>query len=321
VIRRRIDRRAGVAVLLLAVATLLTGARLSDATSTGGVHHFTFHVSPPSGLPPLARWVDVNHGTAYTVALQASQTFAKQVGARLTFTTPSGDQLVAALPITKLADGTYSQSTPINATQTPTCVQGVLLLSNNSGGEQSIVYTLLTHFDQYALVAYAHLVYAPASDKLGAAGVCGGQTGLGKEQALDMLAGCDASSCSSPVDTAGPMVTGFESSVAQAAKQGTPQSWLPIYSGTSRVITGQYDDAGFAKVLSQQAQQKGHITSITPTTQAPQVQFSASGQAYFTVTDKVTLTKNGNTSTVTVTSYYLLQSGQWVFWFSMPIGS
>ncbi len=244
-------------------------------------------------------------------------------GYRFTFTTPTGDQLAASLPITKLADGSYTQSTPVNSTTGAlTCLQGVLRLSKSSGGAQGIVYTLVTRFDQYAMVAYAHLVYASTRDKAGAAGVCSGQTGQGSEQALDMLSGCTVSDCASPVDTAGPTVTAFDSSVVGAAKQGSPQSWKKIYAGTSRVMTAQYGGDRFGTLIAQQAQKKGRIKSITPSNSSPQVQFDAAGQAYFTVTDAVGLDKGGgNTSVVTVTTYYLLESGQWVFWFSMPVGS
>jgi hypothetical protein len=45
-------------------------------------------------------------------------------------------------------------------------------------------------------------------------------------------------------------------------------------------------------------------------------------QAHFTVTDSVTLDKgNGGSSSVIVTSYYLLESGQWVYWFAMLVSS
>lgn len=325
-IRRGAGGRPGAAVLLLICASLLTGARLGDAAGTGlNQHHAALRVSPPSSLPPLARWIDVNHGTSYTLALQArgSTDLTATGGYRFTFSTPTGDQLVAALPIARLPDGTYTQSNPINTTTgTLTCREGVLLMSKGGGGAQPILYTLVAHFDQYAMVAYAHLVYAPARDKLGSAGVCSGQTGLGGEQALDMLSGCAASACTSPVDTAGPTVTAFESSVVGAAKQGSPPSWNHIYAGTSRVMTAQYGGDRFGTLIEQQAQKKGRIKSITPTNTSPQIEFDAAGQAYFTVTDSVELDKGGgNTSTVAVTSYYLLESGQWVFWFSLPVGS
>jgi hypothetical protein len=325
--RRGPGGRMGAALLLLVCASLLTGARLGSAVETGpSQHHAALRVSPPSSFPQVARWIDVNQGTSYTLDLRGNASrdvTAAAGGYRFTFTTPTGDQLAASLPITKLPDGSYSQSSPVNTTTGGlTCLEGVLRLSKNGGGAQPVLYTLVTHFDQYAMVAYAHLVYASARDKLGATGVCSGQTGLGGEQALDMLSGCTASDCTSPVDTAGPTVTAFESSVVGAAKQGSPPSWKQIYAGTSRVMTAQYGSDRFGTLIEQQAQKKGRIKSITPSNASPQVQFDAAGQAYFAVTDAVELDKGGgNTSMVTVTSYYLLESGQWVFWFSMPVGS
>ncbi|HEU0026897.1 MAG TPA: hypothetical protein VFQ25_07250 [Ktedonobacterales bacterium] len=286
-------------------------------------HQVVLRVSPPSSLPQVARWIDVHHGTSYTLALQAGASRDAAGGYRFTFTTPAGDQLAASLPITKLPDGSYTQSTPVDTTTGAlTCLKGILRVSKNSGGAQAIVYTLVTRFDQYAMVAYAHLVYALTRDEIGAAGVCSGLTGQGNEQALDMLSGCAASGCTSPVDTAGPTVTAFESSVVGAAKQGESPSWKQIYAGTSRVMTAQYGGDRFGTLIEQQAQKKGRIKSITPSHSSPQIQFDAAGQAYFAVTDSVELDKGaGNTSVVTVTSYYLLESGQWVFWFSMPVGA
>lgn len=320
--------RVGAGALLLICASLLTGARLGAATGNApNQSRVALRVSPPANLPPVARWIDVTDGTSYTVALQATaipvETQLASAGNRLTYTTPAGDQLVVALRIVKQADGTYSQSTPVDpASGIPTCVSGVLHQSKGNGGSIPIVYTLVTRFDQYAMVAYAHLVYAPARDKLGATAVCAGQTGQGNEQEFDMLSGCTASGCTSPVDTAGPMVSGFESSVVGAAKQHNAKSWQAVYKGASRVMTAQYGGDRFGTLIEGQAQKKGHITSITPSTTPPQVQFDAAGQAYFIVTDAVALDQGGGkTSTVNVTSYYLLESGQWVFWFSMPVAS
>jgi hypothetical protein len=312
--------------LLLLSAALLTGARLGGGVDASPSQSLvTLRVSPPAALPPLARWVDVHRGTSYTIALPASApaSLVAAGGFRFTFTTPTGDQLVAALPIAKQPDGSYTQSTPVNATTGAlTCIRGILHLSQNGAGAEAIVYTLAARFDQYALVAYAHLVYASARDQVGAAGVCSGQTGQGSEQAVDMSSGCTASACESPVETAGPTVTAFESSVVDAAKGGGPQSWKQPYAGSSRVITAQYDSERFGTLIEQQAQKHGRIKSITPTNASPQIQFDTAGQAYFAVTDAVELDKgSGNITKVTVTSYYLLESGQWVFWFSMPVGS
>lgn len=324
-IRRGASRRPAAAMLLLLCASLLTGARLGGAAATGSSQRqVALRVAPPTGFPATARWIDVSNGTSFTLALQAGAATSLAVeGHRFTFTTPTGDQVQGALTIAKLADGSYTEPTPNSVPAGKlTCAKGVLHPSKATGGAQPVTYTLETHFDQYAMVAYAHIVYALARDAQGSAAVCAGQTGQGGEQTFDMLSGCDTNTCASPVDTAGPTVTAYDSSVVGAATQGNAQSWKKVYTGVSRVIAAQYGGDRFGSAIAQQAQKKGRIKSITPTTTAPQVQFDSAGQAYFVVTDAVAMDKGGGaTSTVNVTSYYLLESGQWAFWFSMPVGS
>ncbi|MDE3231103.1 MAG: hypothetical protein KGO05_14590, partial [Chloroflexota bacterium] len=285
-LRRGASGRPAAAVLLLLCASLLTGARLGVAeTTVVSQRQVTLRVSPPTGFPTVARWLDVQNGTSFTLTLALQQGITTSVaveGHRFAFTTPTGDQLQGAINIAKLPDGSYTEPTP-NTTPAGqlTCAHGVLNPSKGGGGAQPVTYTLDAHFDQYAMVAYAHIVYALARDAQGSKAVCSGQTGQAGEQAFDMLSGCDANTCASPVDTAGPTVTAYESSVVGAAKQGNAQSWKQVYAGASRAITAQYGGDRFGTVIAQQAQKKGRIKSITPTNTAPQVQFDTAGQAYF----------------------------------------
>jgi hypothetical protein len=60
----------------------------------------------------------------------------------------------------------------------------------------------------------------------------------------------------------------------------------------------------------------GKITAITPSPETVAVQTSPTGQTYFIVHSAVTFSLKGQASTRTIASYYLLEGGQWRFWFS-----
>jgi hypothetical protein len=60
----------------------------------------------------------------------------------------------------------------------------------------------------------------------------------------------------------------------------------------------------------------GKITAITPIPETVAVQTAPTGESYFIAHSDVTFLLNGQTSTRRVASYYLLEGGQWRFWFS-----
>jgi len=49
---------------------------------------------------------------------------------------------------------------------------------------------------------------------------------------------------------------------------------------------------------------------------APALRFTVGGEAFFAVDQQATLSQNGATTTRSLTSYYLFEGGQWLFWFS-----
>ncbi|WIG59481.1 MAG: hypothetical protein OJF49_002228 [Ktedonobacterales bacterium] len=309
---------------LLLAATALSAASPAPASgaslAAARASVLRMRAAPPTALPVVARWTDATNGTAYSVQLTdvANLKPGGITRAQFTFTTPKGDQLAGVLLVAQLTDNSYVQSVgeAFSAARI-TCAKGVLATSGSGG--QTIVYTFAAHFDQYALVAYAHLAYASAQDDKGISAVCGGQTGQPGETELDMLSGCDATTCTSPLDTAGPTVASYDAAMITAARGGGPAAWGPVYNASSQTLRGQYGADQFASVMSALVNKNGRITAITPVGGAPQTEFDAAGQGYFTITETVTVDHGGGkTTTATVTSYYLLEGGRWAFWFSQP---
>lgn len=111
-------------------------------------------------------------------------------------------------------------------------------------------------------------------------------------------------------------VPGGESAVIAAYNQAVMnRDWATLYTLSSSAITGSLSEAQFAQQMAQDVQTSGAITHITVTS-APQVGSNPAGMTYFTVSEQVTTTLNGAATTQQVNSVYLLENGQWMFWFS-----
>jgi hypothetical protein len=322
-LRSRLERRprlwwAGGGLALVMVGGALSAAALGGG-SAGAAQVHIIRAAPPQTLPDVARWDDWRGGTAYSIVLHGGASAIKAataLGTPFTFTTPDGGQLLGREVLFQLPDGSFVQQVSFNVGTTVGCLGGILG-SGGSGGTP-IVYNLQAHFDQYALVAYAHLSYAPEADKLAVAEVCRGVTGAAGETDLEMVAGCEAAanSCSNPVDSAGPTVTTYEGYVVTAEKNRTTGAWGQVYGLMSRALTAQYGAGDFASQMNAQVAKHGQITAITSVTVTPQISFDTAGQAYFTVTENVVVTGGDQAGTRQMTSYYLMESGTWVFWWS-----
>lgn len=129
--------------------------------------------------------------------------------------------------------------------------------------------------------------------------------------AVEMDSGCTATGCSDPLAEVGGSVATFD----QALTTGNGKAIYPL---TSQLIQGQYTQAQFSTLLRDQIRKVGTITGISPIDpSAVQVKVDIAGQAYFAVTQDVTVTRSGHALPVQhVTSYYLLEGGKWLFWFS-----
>lgn len=325
-----------VALLLIAVALSGAGTAASarGARSLAPAHPWIGRASPPTTLPPIARWQDVKDGTAYALHVTNNPLTADLSAARggnlLTFTAPNGDEIGALVPLAKLADGSYAQTTSKDPTVLGGCQSGTLVASSQtstpngpSGASitQTVAFALQAHFDPYLLAAYAHILYAPLSDQLATAAVCQGQATASGVTSLEMNAGCTAAGCGAPLDDAMTAPPAYEQAIVKAMKERGIDGWSAVWNLTSRAVTAQYSQADFAALMNRLSDQVGTITAISETSGPPAVEWDTGGQAYYTIVENVTYTHGGKSKTVSVTSYYLLEGGEWMFWFSAPYGS
>src|SRR5262249_24042295 len=133
----------------------------------------------------------------------------------------------------------------------------------------------------------------------------------------EMRSGCDTTSCGpSPLDTAAPSVVAYDGDGIAAAASGTTESCTSLYNATEPATTAQYTPEEFAHTMNRQVAQIGRIVGITGPSGAITVQYDKAGQSFFALAQTVSLEKHGKTSTRDVTSYFFLEGGQWLFWFS-----
>jgi hypothetical protein len=310
---------------LIVLGAALVGDRavLAPAASAAPARVSTLvRAIAPGQLPPVARWVDPTDQTAYALLLSAQD--RRQPG-QFVFDLPSGNQLSGYVPLTQQPDGSYVQQ---SSSAAGACVTGQLTLAQPKPGQipvpspktaptspvpapSAVVLHLQARLDPHALVVYVGISYAAQSDSQGVNRVC-------TQAPVDyqVLSGCTFTNCTAPLDTAVPRASKHGSAVITATRTGASGDWQAVYNLTAHDLTGQYDANSFAAALNEQVSRKGHITSISPISSPPTVQYDAAGQAYFEVTQTVTLERNGTTTTQQVTSYYLLEGGQWLFWFS-----
>lgn len=322
---------------LLVIAIALSGAGTTTAGAASGsqahapARPWVGRASPPATLPPIARWQDIKDGTAYTLHVTSNTGGIARLGKLFTFTAPNGDEVEGVRPLITLSDQSLAQATSPDPTVLGGCQTGILLPSAQTstpngpaganGAPPQAEFSLQAHFDQYLLVAYAQILYAPVADKNAVAAVCAGNATAAGVTALTMSAGCTATSCTAPVDDAVAAPPAYEQAMVHAMQERGLDAWSAVWALTSRTVTAQYTQADFAAMMNHLADQVGTITAITPISGGPAVTFDTGGQAYYTIVENITYTHGGTSKTVQVTSYYLLEGGEWMFWFSAPYGS
>jgi hypothetical protein len=299
------------AVICLATITMVTRPPAARGSAAGnGARQFV----GPEGYPDVARWQDEAQKTAFSIRLRApsaasakgssSQTgFSAAIGNTYSFTLPSGDQIVGEVFLSKQPNGDFNAI-------------GCQLARLVASRPQQVVATLNSHFDAHALVAFAQIGFVAASavaDPAQFAALCKKAAG----NTFSMQSGCDPSgACIDPVATASVALPRYETQLSAANRTPSQASWQQVYDSSSSVIRGQYSNGQFADAMAHAIQKVGKITAITPIPETIAVRTSPTGQSFFIAHSAVTFSLNGQSSTRTITSYYLLEGGQWRFWFS-----
>lgn len=298
--------------------------------------------------PTTPRWVDPAHKTA--LSLQTTQLSAKDLQTLfptgepagvtfyiVRFTLPDTTQVIGAAVGDANLQGSqqtiqlvtssllaYDSATGaivvtgtaganIQATRAIPCGVGVVVGANVTS---VALYSVVGFVAADMLSAYADVSYAPfAVGQANSATTCATiyPPATAKLHA-EMDTGCygpnDPTPCRDPQTMAGPTTGAYDQAIIA-------EDWATAYALCAPDISGQYDEGAFANAMQRQAQQHGRITAISSPT-AIQIAFTYGGQAYYTTTQQVTYTLNGSTTTRTLTSYFLLDGGQWRFWFSEP---
>ena len=302
-----------IVLLLLCIGILLGGAApgAQAVAASHGPSAYGLGRQRASVPRSLARWIDPSDRTTFILTLQ--EVPGKMPGG-FTFALPNGDE-IRALKFESSLFGLarelaqVSPDAPFDA-QATFCGSGMLVAANPQApiAEQGVVVALALHVGQGGLLAYAGLSYALPSE-LGF-NVCQ------LPPQYEMKAGCvSLTSCSSLLAPAQALGQ-YDQAVVSAAQSG---NWSTVYTLTGQVVTAQYSAPAFAAMMNQQVQRVGRITAIAPITPVGgsyAIQFDAAGQAYFIASALVTLDHNGTTSTMPITTYYLLEDGIWKLWFS-----
>ena len=304
------------AILLAATCASLAGAGRFDARQAHPSEQARVREARvPADLPAEGRWVDTTNNTAYQVQLKANSDRVSSFA----FTTSLGQQVVGTLPLVVLADGTLAQGAGLttgapglSSAAPPRCLKGSL----QGDTPVPILFTFLAHISSDGLAAFATLSYANVQDRIGTSDLCQQGQGTAGVTTYQLAVGCTLSSCTELATLTGPSVASHDSALLTAEQNGSVSNWSPVYQMTSRQVTAQYSVDDFAALLNQQVKSVGKITSISAPPANPTVQFTPEGQAYFSVQQIVTYRHGGSSHTKTLTSYYVLENGTWLFWFT-----
>ncbi len=251
-------------------------------------------------MPAVIHFFDPNRNTAYTVWLRDS---ADGRAGSFAFTLRDHTQISGFAPITQAADNAFIQSTTqlISVRAATNCIGRAM----TDAGERPAHFTLRARIDKSGLVAYAQASYATCDS-----GIPQGGDDI-------MASGCSAfTTCNDVLAQVSAAVQQYSASVVAASADRSQDAWNKVYAQVSQTTRAQYTPEQFAAQLNKQIESVGQITSISPITGPPVLQYDTAGQAFFALKQQITYSHNGATTTRDSTSYYLLESGQWVFWFS-----
>lgn len=280
--------------LLLALGLSFIGQTASHqvAAAAPAQRAWTGRASAPE-LPAVIHFFDLNRNTAYAVWLR--NTTEGKVGS-FVFTLRDHTQLSGFAPITQAEDTTFIQLT---SQQFSASCTG---RATSESGEQRANVFVRARIDKSGLVAYAQVAYVGCGARQSGEGV--------------MESGCTATACNDLLAQVSPAVQQYSSSIVAASADRSQDAWNKVYMQVSQTTRGQYTSEQFATQLNKQIDSLGQITAVSPITGPPPLQYDTAGHAFFAVNQQITYSHNGTTTTRESTSYYLIEGGQWVFWFS-----
>ncbi|MGZ3599688.1 MAG: hypothetical protein ACXVCO_18530 [Ktedonobacterales bacterium] len=286
--------------LLLAVGLSFMGQSTSHqvASAAPAQRAWLGRASAPE-LPSTIHFYDLHRNTAYTVWLRDT---AERKAGSFVFTLSDHTQLSGFAPITQAEDNSFIQDTnQVVSTNAAVDCPGH---AATESGEYSAIISLQARIDASGLVAYAQVnnyVVCRATQR-------------GKN--ILMESGCTLTACTDVLAQAGPAVQQYGSSIVAASADRSQDAWNKVYAQVSQTTRGQYTAEQFATQLNKQIESVGQITAVSPITSPPVLQYDTAGQAFFAVKQQITYHHNGTTTTRDSTSYFLMEGGQWVFWFS-----
>jgi|GEM_PF-4004132 len=308
----RIVRLVTVLLAVVCLATVAVVTRPPTAHGSAAANAARRFVGPDS-FPDVARWQDEAQKTAFSIRLRApagasvrasasTTTSSVLVGNTYSFTLPSGDQIVGEAFLSRQPNGNFNGG-------------GCQVARLASSKPQQVVAALDALFDAHALVAIARIRFIVAEFIDGPnvlASLC-----KQANNTFTMQSGCDPSgACVDPVATASVAPPHYENQLIAANMAPSPAAWQQVYDSSSSVIRGEYSNTQFADAMAHAIEKVGKITAIAPVAETIAVQTSATGQTYFIAHSDVTFSLKGQSSTRRIASYYLLEGGQWRFWFS-----
>lgn len=320
---------APVLALLLALAGFgMAGAQPPLARALAGAHGAGAipgaRTTPAATNRTHARWHDETNGT--TLVMQLIET-GNGLPGQFTFTIPTGDQIVVSGSVLSKQPPSSNAPALIQLAQTlrtlppdasfdsqvTACAPATIVSHGTQqstpqllkqGITQSGIATLTLHVGQGGLVAYAALTVAA----LGSGTSCV----QSDPPQFQMEDGCTPTGCSAPPPPAG-RASNYGSAVSAAARS---RNWSTVYQQNSQAVREQYSASEFTAQMQAAADRYGQITAVSAPLGPAVIQVNDAGQAYFVVDQTVTYQLNGSTKQARVTSYYLLEDGDWHFWFS-----
>jgi hypothetical protein len=284
--------------MLLAVGLSVTGQSTSQQVAAAAPTQQAWmgRANAPE-LPPTLHFVDLRRNTAYAVWLRDT---AEGRAGSFVFTLRDHTQLRGFAPITQAGDNSFIQATNQQIT-----TRALVICPGRAAtesGEQPANISLQARIDSSGLVAYAQVSYVGCAIKQGGEGI--------------MASGCTPTACNDMLAQVGPAVQQYYSSVVAASADRSQDAWNKVYAQVSQTTRGQYTPEQFATQLNKQIESVGQITAVSPMTGPPVLQYDTAGHGFFAVKQQITYNHNGTTTTRDSTSYYLVEGGQWVFWFS-----